>query len=305
MADAGRDESAEERADRKWGDLLQELRVAQTGVQILFGFLLAVVFQPRFTTLGATDRSIYVVTVVLGAVTTGALIGPVSFHRMLAGRRLKPQTVTWASRLTVTGLVLLLCTMASSLLLILRLALHSTLAPWLVAGVVCWYVGCWFVLPGWARRMKRQVTRALTDRLLGALGGHGQREGVPGRVGVHPLVARPVVVLGVDGRRAERDGLAFGRVHVAERHHDPQVCLLGVVGARPARRRVPVVAADREMDAGRADDLHEVGVAGRLDLTAEQLGVELGEFDGLGTVENEDAGLGNGHAGRVPAGRGN
>ncbi|MEV5277972.1 DUF6328 family protein [Streptomyces sp. NPDC051994] len=152
MADAGRDESAEERADRKWGDLLQELRVAQTGVQILFGFLLAVVFQPRFTTLGATDRSIYVVTVVLGAVTTGALIGPVSFHRMLVGRRLKPQTVTWASRLTVTGLVLLLCTMASSLLLILRLALHSALAPWLVAGVVCWYVGCWFVLPGWARR---------------------------------------------------------------------------------------------------------------------------------------------------------
>jgi len=152
MADPGRDESAEERADRKWGDLLQELRVAQTGVQILFGFLLAVVFQQRFITLGATDRSIYVVTVVLGAVTTGALIGPVSFHRMLAGRRLKPQTVTWASRLTVIGLVLLLCTMASSLLLILRLALHSALAPWLVAGVVCWYVVCWFVLPGWARR---------------------------------------------------------------------------------------------------------------------------------------------------------
>ncbi|MEU9102297.1 DUF6328 family protein [Streptomyces sp. NPDC048361] len=155
MADSGRDETAEERADRKWGDLLQELRVAQTGVQILFGFLLAVVFQQRFTSLSSTDRTIYVVTVVLGAATTGALIGPVSLHRMLAGRRLKPQTVTWASRLTVVGLVLLLCTMASSLLLILRVALHSALAPWLVAGVVCWIVCCWFVLPAVAHRHYR------------------------------------------------------------------------------------------------------------------------------------------------------
>ncbi|MFK0181757.1 DUF6328 family protein [Streptomyces xanthochromogenes] len=153
MADSGRNETAEERADRKWGDLLQELRVAQTGVQILFGFLLAVVFQQRFTSLGTTDRSIYVVTVVLGALTTGALIGPVCFHRMLAGERLKPQTVTWASRLTVVGLVLLLCTVASSLLLILRVALHSVLAPWLVAGVLCWFVSCWFVMPVLARRL--------------------------------------------------------------------------------------------------------------------------------------------------------
>ncbi|MEU9196095.1 DUF6328 family protein [Streptomyces hundungensis] len=155
MTDSGRDETVEERADRKWNDLLQELRVAQTGVQILFGFLLAVVFQQRFTSLSDTDRTIYVVTVVLGAATTGALIGPVSFHRMLAGQRLKPQTVAWASRLTVVGLVLLLCTVASSLMLILRVALHSALAPWLVAGVVLWFIGCWFVLPLLARRLHR------------------------------------------------------------------------------------------------------------------------------------------------------
>ena len=101
----GRHESAEERADRRWGDLLQELRVAQTGVQILFGFLLTVVFQQRFTQLSDTDRHIYVVTVLLGAATTGALVGPVSMHRLLTGRRLKPETVAWASRLTVLGLV--------------------------------------------------------------------------------------------------------------------------------------------------------------------------------------------------------
>lgn len=146
----GRRETEEERADRRWTDLLQELRVAQTGVQILFGFLLAVVFQPRFTDLSDTDRTIYVVTVMFGSATAGALIGPVSYHRLLTGRRMKPQTVTWASRLTVIGLILLFCTMCSALLLILRVALHNALALWLVGGMALWFVICWFVFPAWA-----------------------------------------------------------------------------------------------------------------------------------------------------------
>ncbi|HET6353999.1 DUF6328 family protein [Streptomyces sp.] len=155
--DRGRDETPEERADRRWTDLLQELRVAQTGVQILFGFLLAVAFQPRFVDLSDTDRHIYLVTVLLGAATTGALIGPVSFHRLLTGQRLKPETVVWASRLTVVGLVLLLCTMASALLLILRIVVSDEVALWLVVGMVAWFVVCWFVLPFWARAISRRT----------------------------------------------------------------------------------------------------------------------------------------------------
>jgi len=154
-ADRGRDETPEERADRRWGDLLQELRVAQTGVQILFGFLLTVVFQQRFTELSDADRYIYTVTVLLGAATTGVLIGPVAMHRLLTGRRLKPETVDLASRLTVLGLVLLLCTMASSLLLVLRVAIHNTAAAWLVAAMVLWFVLCWLVLPLWARHRSK------------------------------------------------------------------------------------------------------------------------------------------------------
>ncbi|MFD7493828.1 DUF6328 family protein [Streptomyces sp. NPDC059832] len=149
-SDDGRHETPEERADRRWTDLLQELRVAQTGVQILFGFLLAVVFQPRFAELSDTDRTIYVVTVLLGSATAAALIGPVSYHRLLTGRRLKPQTVTWASRMTVLGLVLLFCTMCSALLLILRVALHDPVVLWLVGGMALWFLICWFVLPAWA-----------------------------------------------------------------------------------------------------------------------------------------------------------
>ncbi|MEV7406073.1 DUF6328 family protein [Streptomyces sp. NPDC091267] len=155
----GRNETPEERADRRWNDLLQELRVAQTGVQILFGFLLAVVFQPRFAALSDTDRNIYVVTVLLGSVTAAALIGPVSYHRLLTGHHLKPQTVVWASRLTLLGLVLLFCTMCSALLLILRVALHNTLALWLVGGVALWSLICWFVFPAWALTHSSSDTR--------------------------------------------------------------------------------------------------------------------------------------------------
>ncbi|WP_432196334.1 DUF6328 family protein [Streptomyces sp. bgisy027] len=148
----GRDESTDERADRMWGELLQEVRVAQMGVQILFGFLLTVVFTTKYDTLADTDQTIYIVTVVLGASATGALIGPVSLHRLVSGRRIKPQAVEWASRLTFVGLLLLLATMTGSLLLILRVATHDDYVPWLVAGVVVWYLVCWFVLPLWARR---------------------------------------------------------------------------------------------------------------------------------------------------------
>ncbi|MET7482139.1 DUF6328 family protein [Streptomyces sp. NPDC005538] len=151
----GRDETAEERADRMWGELIQEVRVAQTGVQILFGFLLTVVFTPKYAQLEHANQVLYIVTVVLGATATGALIGPVSLHRLVSGRQVKPQAVRWASRMTFVGLVLLLATMASALLLILRVATHDAYVPWLVAGVATWYALCWFVVPLWARRHER------------------------------------------------------------------------------------------------------------------------------------------------------
>ncbi|MDH6220930.1 hypothetical protein M2283_008272 [Streptomyces pseudovenezuelae] len=147
----GRDESEAERADRMWGELIQEIRVAQTGVQILFGFLLTVVFTPRFVDLSQANETIYIVTVVLGACATGALIGPVSLHRLVSGRRVKTQAVRWASRLTLVGLLLLFATMIAALLLVLRVATHDHYVPYLVAGVAVWYVLCWFVLPLWTR----------------------------------------------------------------------------------------------------------------------------------------------------------
>ncbi|MEU6387806.1 DUF6328 family protein [Streptomyces sp. NPDC046939] len=159
----GRSETVEEKADRQWAELVQELRVALTGVQILFGFLLTVVFTPRFPGLSDTDRGIYITTVILGSAATGALIGPVAVHRQVAGRRIKPQAVLWASRLTFTGLVLLVCTLTSALLLILRVAMHDSLVPALVAVVLAWYLLCWFVLPAWVRRRHTEANEEETN----------------------------------------------------------------------------------------------------------------------------------------------
>ncbi|MFT9790536.1 MULTISPECIES: DUF6328 family protein [unclassified Streptomyces] len=160
----GREETQEERADRQWTELLQELRVAQTGVQILFGFLLAVVFQPRFAELSEADRDIYITTVVLGSATVASLIGPVTYHRLLTGRRMKPQTVIWASRMTMMGLVLLFLTMCSTLLLIMRVALQNTFALWLVAGIALWFLACWFLFPLWALARGRSGPREEPSR---------------------------------------------------------------------------------------------------------------------------------------------
>ncbi|MGW6913361.1 DUF6328 family protein [Kitasatospora sp. NPDC054939] len=145
-----RDETPAERADRLWNEMLQEVRVCQTGAQILFGFLLSVVFMPRFTDLPHFDRHLYVTTVLLGAAATGTLIAPVAFHRFLAGRGMKPELIRVAGHLITTGLVLLALTITGALLLLLRTALHMTAVAWALSGaVLAWFALCWLVLP-WA-----------------------------------------------------------------------------------------------------------------------------------------------------------
>lgn len=143
----GRHETPNERADRRWNELLQEVRVAQTGAQILFGFLLSVVFMPRFATLDGFARGLYVVTVVLGALATGALIAPVAYHRLLAGRRLKPELVDATSRVVGLGVVLLALTIGAALLLLLHVAVDGPLSWLIVAAVMAWFALWWWLLP--------------------------------------------------------------------------------------------------------------------------------------------------------------
>ncbi|MEV3973076.1 DUF6328 family protein [Streptomyces sp. NPDC050698] len=153
-------ETARERINRRWNEILQETRVAQTGVQILFGFLLSVAFTPLFRELETFDRAIYVTAVVLGAAATASLIAPVSIHRFLSGQRMKDEVVEAASRLMMCGMVLMALTIGSTLLLILRVVIPGVLAEVLVSGVMLWFGVCWYALPLRLRRRAASRSRS-------------------------------------------------------------------------------------------------------------------------------------------------
>lgn len=99
-----RDESFDEKMDRNWAELLQELRVLQTGVQILAGFLLTLPFQSRFETLDGFQLALYLVNVVLAALTTALILLPVSAHRRLFRKGLKEILVASADRIAKVAL---------------------------------------------------------------------------------------------------------------------------------------------------------------------------------------------------------
>ncbi|NYV74202.1 DUF6328 family protein [Streptomyces sp. UH6] len=157
------EETPRERVNRRWNEILQETRVTQTGVQILFGFLLSVAFTPTFRQLETLDRGIYVVTVVLGAAATASLIAPVAIHRFLSGQRMKDEMVETAGRLMVCGMVLLALTIGCTLLLLLRFVLPGVLAEVLVGAVMLWFGLCWYVLPLRLRRRAARRSRTAGD----------------------------------------------------------------------------------------------------------------------------------------------
>ncbi|MBJ7359801.1 DUF6328 family protein [Nocardioides sp.] len=105
--DDGRDETETERADRKWNDMLQELRVIQTGAQLTAGFLLTLPFQERFEDLTTGQRNSYLVLVVLAAVITAMVLSPVAIHRRLSGRQVKDRLVRASHVIMRTVLVLM------------------------------------------------------------------------------------------------------------------------------------------------------------------------------------------------------
>jgi hypothetical protein len=99
----GRDESVAERSDRNWNDILQELRVTQTGSQIISGFLLTVAFQQRFGELKPYEIAIYGVLVAFAAASTLLGLSVVSLHRARFRHHDKPRIVTIASRLLTSS----------------------------------------------------------------------------------------------------------------------------------------------------------------------------------------------------------
>ena len=124
--DDGRTETANQRADRNWNELLQELRVSQTGTQILTGFLLTIPFQQRFATLDTYQRNLYLVLVLLAVLATALLLTPVSLHRVLFRRRLKPSWSSWGNVFARAGLFVLALVLAGGAMLLFDVVLGRT-----------------------------------------------------------------------------------------------------------------------------------------------------------------------------------
>jgi hypothetical protein len=153
--DQERNESEAAQADRRYNELLQELRVVQTGVQFLFAFLLTLAFTPRFPDLTDFQRWDYVVTLVVASVAAALLMGPVPMHRILFRRGLKPRLVAASDRMVRAGLVALVVAINGAILLALDVTLGGWL-PFLIAGLTTlWFVLVWYVVPMTTREKPR------------------------------------------------------------------------------------------------------------------------------------------------------
>ena len=129
-----RDETPGERLDRKWNDILQELRVVMTGTQLITGFLLAVAFQPKFAELEAREVMLYLVLVVLATTATMLGLAPVILHRQLSGQKQKERVVRIANGLLLSLLVVVSLVAAGVAMLIFDVTV-SREAGWFAGAV--------------------------------------------------------------------------------------------------------------------------------------------------------------------------
>jgi hypothetical protein len=148
-----RDESEEERLDRNLTELLNELRVALPGVQVLFAFLLGVPFTQRFSELAAYQKDIYYATLICATAATAFLIAPTAHHRIEFRLKDKRHIVLLANQFAIVGLTFLALAMTGVVLLVTDF-LFSSLATTIATTVTaCLFALLWYVMP-LRRRMK-------------------------------------------------------------------------------------------------------------------------------------------------------
>ncbi|SMG14325.1 DUF6328 family protein [Agreia pratensis] len=156
----GRRETITERLDRNWDEILQELRVIQTGTQILTGFLLAAVFQSRFSDLDDYQKIVYASLVTVTILTTVMGLAPVSVHRILFRRHAKATIVGATDRflqLTMAGVAV---TLAGTAMLIFDFVFGRAGGIVAGVGVLLVVILLWVVVP---RRLRARVSSSLSD----------------------------------------------------------------------------------------------------------------------------------------------
>jgi Family of unknown function (DUF6328) len=143
----GRSETEFERLDRNLNELLQELRVSQAGVQILFAFLLTLPFTQRFSQVTTFERDVYFVTLLLSGLASALFIGPVSYHRVLFRRREKSLVVFAANWMAIGGLVCLSGAIVGAVLLVTHFLFGGAAAAIAAGSLAAVIVLLWYTLP--------------------------------------------------------------------------------------------------------------------------------------------------------------
>ncbi|MGF7235901.1 MAG: DUF6328 family protein [Frankia sp.] len=141
------DESPLEQLDRNWLELLQELRVAEAGVQILFAFLLTLPFTQRWTRVTEFGHVVYVVALLLSAVASALLIGPVAYHRLTFGRHARARLIRTSNVMALAGLAALALAICSSVLLVADVIAGPLATALIGAGIGTTFVVLWLVVP--------------------------------------------------------------------------------------------------------------------------------------------------------------
>jgi Family of unknown function (DUF6328) len=147
LMEPGRRETDEERVDRKFTDLLQELRVMQTGAQLTAGFLLTLPFQDTFSDLDRFQETLYLVLVLLAALTTALVLAPVAVHRRLSGDHVKERVLVVAHRLVYCALAAVALLVAGMVTFIVDMVLDRAWAALAGGGIAVVLVLLLVVLP--------------------------------------------------------------------------------------------------------------------------------------------------------------
>ena len=153
------DESKEDRHNRELIELLNELRVALPGVQVLFAFLLAVPFSSGFTKLGKLDRDIFYIAFMATALSSVLLIAPSSYHRLRWRQHDKERLLVISNRLTIAGLACLAVAVTSAVFVITDFLFHRAWAATFTAFIAACFLLLWYGLPLAAAIRDRQRPR--------------------------------------------------------------------------------------------------------------------------------------------------
>ena len=149
-----RSEEDQDRLNRQMMELLNELRVAMPGVQILFGFLLTVPFQQRFSQVNDFQQTIYFVTLIAAAVAAAFLIAPSAYHRVMFQQQDKPNIIHIGTGQMIVGLVALALAMNGAVLLVTDVLFEAPTVAVTVAALGALYISLWFGF-GIVRRLQK------------------------------------------------------------------------------------------------------------------------------------------------------